>query len=151
MNLYEYQRSRSFIDLCPRSLKFNIFKLLFFKNIRPIDAIFHVEPSYDGRMKLSTNGFCHTQYQDDHHAHICYKIFKIFFSRTERPMNLKLGMQHRVLEYYQVYSNAPGLTLTYFTARSNLVRYVFVWNKVKTLDFSEIIVVYDIKVDSCSN
>ena len=29
-----------------------------------------------------------------------------------------LGMHHRVLEYYQVYSNHdPGLTLTYFTAR----------------------------------
>ena len=28
MNLYEYQRSGSFIDLCPRSLRFNIFKLL---------------------------------------------------------------------------------------------------------------------------
>ena len=29
MNLYEYQRSRSFIDLDPRSLRFNIFKFLF--------------------------------------------------------------------------------------------------------------------------
>ena len=28
-SLYEYQRSRSFIDLRPRSLRFNIFKLLF--------------------------------------------------------------------------------------------------------------------------
>ena len=37
-------------------------------------------------------------------------------------MTLKLGMQHRVHEYYQVCSNdGPGLTLTYFTARSNLV------------------------------
>ena len=26
-NLYEYQKSRSFIDLCPSSLRFNIFKL----------------------------------------------------------------------------------------------------------------------------
>ena len=32
MNLYEYQRSRSFIDLGPRSLRFNIFKLLFLRN-----------------------------------------------------------------------------------------------------------------------
>ena len=61
-------------------------------------------------------------------------------------MNLKHGMQHRVLEYYQVYSNyTPGLTLTYFTARSNLVPYAFVWEKVKTMDFSEIIVVCDIQ------
>ena len=43
-------------------------------------------------------------------------------------MTLKLGMQHRVLEYNQVCSNDdPGLTLTYFTARSNLVPYASVW------------------------
>ena len=62
-------------------------------------------------------------------------------------MALKLGMQHRVLEYYQVYSNVdPGLTLTYFTARSNLVPYAFVWEKGKTMNFSETIVVYDLKL-----
>ena len=55
---------------------------------------------------------------------------KIFFSGTKRPMTLKLGMQHWVLEYYQIYSNDdPGLTLTYFTARSNFDLYAFVWEK----------------------
>ena len=44
----------------------------------------------------------------------------------------------------------PGLTLTYFVARSNLVPYAFVWEKCKTMDFSETIVVYDIKVGRCS-
>ena len=60
-------------------------------------------------------------------------------------MTLNLGMHHRVLEYYQICSNDdPGLTLTYFTARSGLVPYAlaFVWEKVKTVDFSETIVVY---------
>ena len=66
-------------------------------------------------------------------------------------MTLKLGMQHRVLEYYQVYSNNdPELTLTYFTERSNLVPYAFVWDKGKTIDFSEIIVVYYVKVGRSS-
>ena len=61
--------------------------------------------------------------------HIWYKPLK-FFSRTKRPMTLKLGMPHRVLEYYQVCSNDdPGLTLTYFTARSNFVPYAFVWER----------------------
>ena len=47
-------------------------------------------------------------------------------------------MQHQVLEYYQVCSNdAPGSTLTYSMAVSNLVPYAFVWEKVKTMDFSE--------------
>ena len=42
----------------------------------------------------------------------------------------------------------PGLTLTYFTAKSNLVSYAFVWEKCKTMDFSETIVVCDNKVNS---
>ena len=58
-----------------------------------------------------------------------------------------LSMHHRVLEYYQVCSNDdPGLTLTYFTARSNLVPYAFVWEKGKTMDFSETVVVFDLKL-----
>ena len=58
-----------------------------------------------------------------------------------------LGMQHWVLEYYQVCSSdGPGLTLTYFTARSNLVPYAFVWEKGKTMNFSETIAVFDLKL-----
>ena len=53
---------------------------------------------------------------------------------------MHLGMQQRVLVYQQICENdAPVLTLAYFTARSNLVPYAFVWEKVKTLDFSETI------------
>ena len=64
-------------------------------------------------------------------------------------MTLKLGMHHRVLEYYQGCSNDDtGLTLTYFTARSNLVPYAFVWEKGKTMNFSETIAVYDLKLAS---
>ena len=80
------------------------------------------------------------------------KMLKNFFAGTERPMTLKFGMQNQVLEYYQVCSNDdPGLTLTYFRARSNLVPYAFVWEKGKTMDFSETIVVYDIKVGDAIN
>ena len=69
------------------------------------------------------------------------------FSGTKRPMILEVGMQHRVLEHYQICSNDdPGLTLTYFTATSYLVSYAFVWAKGKIMDFSEIIVVYDVRV-----
>ena len=47
-------------------------------------------------------------------------------------MTLKLGMQHQVLEYYQVCSNDDsGLTLTYCSARSNLLPYAFVRIMVK--------------------
>ena len=52
-----------------------------------------------------------------------------------------------MFECYQVCSNDdPGLTLTYFMARSNLVPYAFVWEKGKTMDFSETIDVYDLKL-----
>ena len=69
---------------------------------------------------------------------------KIFFSGTKNPMTLKLGMQRWVLEYYQICSNDDPLT--YFT---NLVPYAFVWEKGKTMDISETIVVYDVKVGRC--
>ena len=36
--------------------------------------------------------------------------------------------------------------MTYFTARSNLVTYAFLWEKGKTVDFSETIAAIDMKV-----
>ena len=52
-----------------------------------------------------------------------------------------------VLKYYQICSNIePELTLTYFTARSNLVPYAVIWEKGKPMDFSETIAVYDFKL-----
>ena len=55
-------------------------------------------------------------------------------------MTLKLCMQHWVLKYYQVYSNDdPGLTLTYFITRSNLVPYACVWEKVKQWIFQKLL------------
>ena len=63
-------------------------------------------------------------------------------------MTLKLGMHHWVLEYYQVCSSAdPWLTLTLFYRK---VKFGPVWEKGKTMDFSETIVVYDVKVGRCS-
>ena len=45
-----------------------------------------------------------------------------FFSRTNRPMTLKLCMLHWLCKYYQGSSNYyPGLILRDYTPRSNLV------------------------------
>ena len=41
------------------------------------------------------------------------------------------------------------MTLTYFTARSNLVTLAFLWEKVKTVYFSESIAACDLKVGRC--
>ena len=47
---------------------------------------------------------------------------KIFCSGTGGPISTKLGMQYRGLQPIIVCSNDdPRVTLTYFTARSNLV------------------------------
>ena len=57
MNLYEYQRSRSFIDLDPRSPRFTTFSNFFFlETARPIEAKFHVEPPWGEGMKVYSNG-----------------------------------------------------------------------------------------------
>ena len=56
MKLYEYQRSRSLIDLGP-NLSDSIF-LNFFSSITtwPLEAKFHVEPPWDGGTKSCSNG-----------------------------------------------------------------------------------------------
>ena len=44
---------------------------------------------------------------------------KIFFSKTNRQISMKLGVKHRWLKYYNVYINHdPVMTLTQFMARS---------------------------------
>ena len=66
-------------------------------------------------------------------------------------MILKVGMQHRVLKYYQVCSNNDtGLTLIYFTAMLFWSIMLLYGKEGKTMDFSETIVVCDIKVGRCS-
>ena len=125
------------------------FSNIFSETTGPIEAKFHTEPPWNGGTKVCSNGPGHMTKMAA--MPIYGKNFKKIFSGTKRPMTLKLRMQHWVRKYYQVCSNNDnGLTLTYFTARSTLVPYAFVWEKDKTMDFSETIVVYDIKVGRCS-
>ena len=45
-------------------------------------------------------------------------------------MIFKLGKKHLGIERYKVYINHdPGMTLTYFTARSTYVAHAFEWEK----------------------
>ena len=65
---------------------------------RRIEAKFHMEPPLDvGNENLFKCSRSHD------HAHIWWKTSKIFFWRTKRPMTLKLGIQHWVLEHYQCF------------------------------------------------
>ena len=65
---------------------------------RPIEAKFHMESPWDvGNENLFKCSRSHD------HAHIWWKTSKIFFFGPKRSMTLKLGMQHRVLEYYKCF------------------------------------------------
>ena len=56
MNLYVYQRLRSFIDRGP-NLSVSTFSHFFsLETTRPIEAKFHVDPPWDGGTKFFTNG-----------------------------------------------------------------------------------------------
>ena len=48
--------------------------------------------------------------------------------------------------HHSLFNDDPGVTLTYLRARSNLVTKAFLWEKVKTVDFSETISASDLKV-----
>ena len=55
-------------------------------------------------------------------------------------MTLKLGMMHRVFEYYTLCSNAePGLTLTYSMARTNWSLMLLYRKKVKQRIFQKLL------------
>ena len=75
---------------------------------------------------------------------------EIFFSRTGRPISTKLGMVALGLQPIIVYSNDdPRVTLTYFTAWSNLVILAFLWGKSENSGFAETIATCDLKVGRC--
>ena len=65
---------------------------------------------------------------------ICGKnLEKKSFFGTKKPMILKLGIQLRVLKYYQISSNKDTeLTLPIFMALSNLFRDASEWVKAYT-------------------
>ena len=76
-------------------------------------------------MKVCVNGQGHMTKIDSK------KLQKIFFSRTRKPLILKLGMKHQAMVLYRIYTNHdPEMILTYFTARSTLVASAFEWGKL---------------------
>ena len=93
----------------------------FLETAWPIEAKFYVEPPDYSSLSHMTKMAAMLIYGKNLKNHHLW---------NQRSMTLKVGMLHWVLEYYQVSSNDdPGMTLTYFTARSNLVPYAFVWRK----------------------
>ena len=86
----------------------------------PIKAKFYVQPPWVGGTIFCSR---HLGHMTKMAATPIYgkNPSKIFFSRTGGPIFTKLGMYHRGLRPIISCSNDdPGVTLTYFTARSNL-------------------------------
>ena len=91
------------------------------ETVEPNEAKFHVESPWDGwGMKVCSNG-------PGHMTNMAAMPIYGKNLKNKSPMTVKLGMQHQVLENYQVCSNDdPWLALTFFTGRSNLLPYAFV-------------------------
>ena len=73
-----------------------------------------------------------------------------YMVKKKNKQKKTLLLRNQKADDFETSNDDPGLTLVYFTARSNLVPYASVWEKGKTKAFSETIVVYDIKVGRCS-
>ena len=56
MKVYEYPRSRSFTDLCSRSLRFHQFQTFLSNPMGLIKAKFHVEHPWEREAKVCSNG-----------------------------------------------------------------------------------------------
>ena len=80
MNIFEYQRSRSFIDLDqghPDSIFLNFFSSV---TTRLFDAIYHMEPPLDGGTKACSYGLGHKTKMAAMPIYV--KPLNIFFSGT---------------------------------------------------------------------
>ena len=113
----------------------------------PVEAKFHVEPPWDGSTKVCSNGPGH---MTNMATMLIYgkNIKKIFFPGTKRLMTLKVVGS---IGYSSTTNFVQMMPLGWpWLIWSNLVPYATVWEKGKTMDFLETIVVYDIKVDRCS-
>ena len=101
-----------------------------------IEAKFYVEPPWDGGTKIWSNGLYHMT------KLATMPIYGKNLNKSSSlepkgrwPWKLVCSIRHLSTGYYQVRSNdVPGMTLTCFMPRSNLVPYAFVWEKGKIMD-----------------
>ena len=90
INLHDIQRSRSFFDLCQRSLFSNI-NIFVSKTVEIFETKYHVKDFGSTEMKIYTK-WAWSHDQDGCHAHIWLKPFKIFLSRASGQIAMKLCM-----------------------------------------------------------
>ena len=90
------------------------------RTTRPIEIKFYMEPPWGGGMKVCIWGPGHMTKMAA--MPIYGKNPSKFFSGTARPICMKLGMLHLGRgPIINCITGDPGMTLTYFRPRSNLV------------------------------
>ena len=88
---------------------FNISNFFSSETTGPIETKFHVAPPWDGGTKVCSNGSGHMTKMAATLIYGKNLKKKIFLSGNKKPMTLKVSMQHRLLEYFQMCSNDdPG-------------------------------------------
>ena len=90
INTFGFPRSRSLFDLCPRPLRFLLFNICC-KAARPIEAKFHVELLWVGKVKGCSKGPGHVTKMAA--MPITGKNPLKIFSKTRRPITFELGIQ----------------------------------------------------------
>ena len=67
--------------------------------------------------------------QDGHHAHIWLEPFKNLLLQNQRNQRVNdlVALYVDIGPIILCSNDDPRLTLTYFTARSNLISYAFIW------------------------
>ena len=125
---YAFLRSRSFNDLGPRSIvcRLSIFSENFSGNTGPISIKFHMLPSGKGKkgvhMYIHLFGVTRASCPPFSYSHILENPLIIFFLQNYWADCLGTWFVYLELQYYKdCINNDRVLTLTYFTARSNLV------------------------------
>ena len=114
-------KSRSFIDLHPRSLRFNIFNFFCSETARPIEAKFHMEPPWDVRNEIYSNV----------PGHMTMPISKIFFrTKADDLETWYTASGPQVLPMFSY--DDTGLTMTIFMTESNLFLNASAWVKAYT-------------------
>ena len=149
MNLYEYQWLRSFIDLGPNlsdSRFLNVFSSI---TNGPIEAKWHVAPPRVGGTKAYTNGLSHMTKMA---AMSVYgkNLSKYLLCNTNAD---DLETWYLALNFWilpNLFKWCPWVDRDLFYGKVKFGPLCFCTGKVKTMDFSETVVVYGINVGRCS-
>ena len=99
--------------------------IFFSETTGPIEAKFHMEPPWDVGTEIYSNG----------PGHMTEMVAMSIYGKKLKNLLIRNQKSNDCESWYAASgarsNDCPGLTLTYFTARSNLIPYAFVWETVK--------------------